>query len=393
MKRSNLTFLLFLIVLSFNGNCQNSIENENDFYQLILGKDTLVDHVLLNDDYRVQIRYTDIDETNSLNTIAIGEQLYFFPASTVKLIVAAFVLEIVQTKDLKLSDYIVFNQDVNCGNSLFVTNSKKKEVSIGEMLEEMLIVSDNNHYNAFFHFVTPGYMKERLDEMGLSDVKIFRSFTGCNEIEHLKTNSYSVYRNDSLITSFAGSQFDVDEFKSKYTYSEEKRIGAYNMQGKDIFPGPYNFNYNLELPLDDLHAILLRIYQPRLFTESQCFKLNEVSLSYLKKQLEAYPSQLRNNKFKDGNKYPDQLYKYAIIGEGKVLTDSLTLGSKLGLSYGFVTETAYVIDQKHDIEFALSISIYCNKNKTVNDGIYEYESIARPVISRISNMLYLNRLK
>ena len=63
MKRSNLTFLLFLIVLSFNGNCQNSIENENDFYQLILGKDTLVDHVLLNDDYRVQIRYTDIDET------------------------------------------------------------------------------------------------------------------------------------------------------------------------------------------------------------------------------------------------------------------------------------------------------------------------------------------
>ena len=33
------------------------------------------------------------------------------------------------------------------------------------------------------------------------------------------------------------------------------------------------------------------------------------------------------------------------------------------------------------------MSIYVNENKTLNDNIYEYESIARPFLSKLGNLI------
>ena len=75
-----------------------------------------------------------------------------------------------------------------------------------------------------------------------------------------------------------------------------------------------------------------------------------------------------------------------MIGE---LTDSIIekrTFSKIAYSYGFTTETAYIpIDKDHGV--LLSMTIYTNENGILNDGKYEYTEIARPVFSRISNIL------
>ena len=88
------------------------------------------------------------------------------------------------------------------------------------------------------------------------------------------------------------------------------------------------------------------------------------------------------------SKYPDNLYKYIAIGEeDSPLNGSVRTFSKLGLSYGFVTEIAYVIDFEENIDFFLSISMYVNENKTVNDNHYEYETVARPFCAKLGELL------
>ena len=101
-----------------------------------------------------------------------------------------------------------------------------------------------------------------------------------------------------------------------------------------------------------------------------------------------YPKELNMPKFSDTLKYPDNLYKYIALGNETNLSNThIRTFSKLGLSYGFVTETAYVVDFKENIDFFLSISMYVNENKTVNDNHYEYETVARPFCAKLGELL------
>jgi len=67
--------------------------------------------------------------------------------------------------------------------------------------------------------------------------------------------------------------------------------------------------------------------------------------------------------------------------------NSVRTFGKIGLSFGFATEIAYVVDLVSKNEFFLSIRIYTNKNQTINDGIYQYEEISKAFFGKIGMLL------
>lgn len=81
------------------------------------------------------------------------------------------------------------------------------------------------------------------------------------------------------------------------------------------------------------------------------------------------------------------MYKYLVHGDENSKYDSVITYSKLGLSYGFVTETAYVHDPATNRHYVLTLNLYVNSNDTVNDGKYEYEELARPFLARFGQLL------
>ena len=101
-----------------------------------------------------------------------------------------------------------------------------------------------------------------------------------------------------------------------------------------------------------------------------------------------FPSELNDPSYSKSGSWPDNIYKYAIHGEE--VDTSYSVYNKLGLSYGFTTEIAYIVRRDDDAAYLLSVSMYTNENDIVNDGIYEYETLARPFISRLSKMLVEN---
>jgi hypothetical protein len=66
--------------------------------------------------------------------------------------------------------------------------------------------------------------------------------------------------------------------------------------------------------------------------------------------------------------------------------------NKIGQAYGTSTDSAYIKNYKEDLEFFLTATIYTNKNKIINDNIYEYGDTAIPFLSKLSTALYKNLL-
>tara|TARA_B110000305_G_C19181476_1_gene512216 strand:- start:303 stop:683 length:381 start_codon:yes stop_codon:yes gene_type:complete len=102
-----------------------------------------------------------------------------------------------------------------------------------------------------------------------------------------------------------------------------------------------------------------------------------------------YPRELNDKKYNDRKNYPDNFLKYIVFGDSTSNSESNNVRSfsKIGLSYGFATEIAYVIDWVSKNEYFLSVSMYTNENKTINDGIYEYEQISKPFLGKIGMLL------
>ena len=389
--------LLFLVI--GNLNAQNSISDSASLFNYIKGKDALVDEIINDSNYRFQMVYTQITtpESDSIEiyTIDTSTDAYFFPASTVKLPIALLTLEKMQRLGISLDDIIKINDDTHCGNTKYIELSKSNKLSFRTLLEEMIVVSDNNYYNSLYHFVTPREINARLNELGYTDSHIYKSFTGCEIQEHLHTNSLDVLSpSGEVVYHQVEDVMNLEDMSQYYTYSDKYFLGSkHEAKNKKIVVGPYDFNYNLELPLDEINEMMLRLMLPNSYANNQQWNLSIDFEEFIVDALSKFPKELNNKKYKNQSHYPDNIYKYILYGEETFDTDHISVYSKVGLSYGFTTDIAYVVNLEEGIRFVLSISLYTNENDIVNDGDYEYETIARPFISRISNILYQYELE
>jgi hypothetical protein len=338
---------------------------------------------------------TDIIEQDS--TFYIGETYdytepswYFYPASLVKLPTAIMALEKLKALEFSTNASILFDTDFECGNMRFVNESNHSRVkkTLKEMIRELIIVSNNTYYNSLYHFLTPKRINDELAQKGFSETKIFRDFSGCEIPLNLKTHGFSLKERGNENTYHQdGSRLELSDFASNYTYDSTKLLGSKNEYRGEIVDGPFDFNYNLEYPIKDIHSTSMRLFFPEFFAEEDRWDLRESDRAMLIRSMKAVPKNLWQKEYQDKRKYPDNLYKYLIHGDDNPKYDSVITYSKLGLSYGFVTETAYVHDPKTNRRYVLTVSLYVNSNDTVNDGKYEYEELAKPFLARLGQLI------
>lgn len=383
MKSLSLTLIL-LVAVSVYG--QGNMYTHEEFYARIMGKDSLVDKILRDrEHYHLQLMCTTFDTAMPVFHMDATTNEYFFPASTVKLPMALATLEILNERGLQLDDYVKINPDLNCGNQRFVTLSQKNKLTFRTLIEEMMVVSDNDYYNILYHFVTPFRLNNKLNNHSYNDVHIFRAFTGCDSLEQLRTNSLDVFRGDKVIYHQDSTVMPSNLFFENYIYDLDLRIGSkHEASNGKIVEGPFDFNYNLVMPVRALHQMLIHLMHPELEQEELKWNLRDEDRLFLLMAMYEYPKDLKSKKYTDANKYPNNYMKYLYLGEstsGKERT-----ASKIGLSYGFVTETVFIpIPDKGGMY--ITISMYTNANDTVNDGIYEYDELARPFLSRLGAVL------
>jgi hypothetical protein len=111
--------------------------------------------------------------------------------------------------------------------------------------------------------------------------------------------------------------------------------------------------------------------------------------------LSQYPSETNYPKY-DEKIFHDSYVKFFFYDSTHRVPDHIRIFNKVGWAYGFLTDVSYVLDNKNNIDYMLSATVYVNSDGVVNDSKYDEEEIGFPFLRMIGKIIYdyeLNRKK
>lgn len=386
--------LYILLLLSISGHSQFPFDS-------ILSQKPILKTV--NDarkKFRLQIIYTHItrDKNNvpSFKTYNyhVDSSNYFYCASLVKLPVSILALE--KLNELKIDkNATMYTDSANaCQHSVKKdTTSANGLPSIAQYIKRMALVSDNVAYGRVYEFLGVDYIHQRLTELGYKNARIVHRFDGgCKGSEHLTTNPISFYdTNDKLLYHQAQqrsqriytSPIGTINVGKAYLDSKNKKIN----EPKDFT----NMNY---LSLQNIHSMLQRLVFNDYYPKQNQYRLTKENQAFLLNYLTMYPRESKHPSYPT-KWFHDSYKKYFMFGDSKKpITDTaIKITNIVGQSYGFMVDCAYITNKTKHIEFMLSAVIYTNENEIINDGKYEYNTIALPFLAELGRQIYQYELK
>ena len=328
-------------------------------------------------EFELQIIFTEIDSTTNGSlyfndySYALNADQYFYPASTVKLPTAILALEYLQS----------FSEiDVN---ATYTIDRDSLVHSINDDIRQIFAVSDNEAYNRLYEFMGRDYINLKLKEKGIIPAQISHRLSTPNSTENKHLPLQFVSEGDTISTG--GS---LSTMPSAQTIAGvQKGIGY--MKNDSLVSQPMDFSMKNYVPLETQHGIMKRLFFESEYSEDKQFHLSEEHKKLLLHHMHALP---RNNGY-DETTYYDGYGKFFMYGDTKDrIPDHLKIYNKVGYAYGTLTETAYIEDSLHNIQFLLSATILVNKNGIFNDDTYEFNSTGIPFLAQLGRELYQLKL-
>jgi hypothetical protein len=368
----------------------------------LLGADTsAVLQKLLHqpDSFRVQIIYTRIDrdlhnQPHFRNYyFHVSPNLYFYPASTVKLPLALLSLEKlnrIQHPGVDKFTRMAYDSSYSGQQALLRDSSSADGYpSIAQFIRKAFLISDNDAYNRMYEFVGQRMLNRRLHEMGFSQTRILRQFMPLSEAENRHTNQIRFLDNDGKTIYIQPPAFNTDSF----VFNGVVKIGNAYLNARDsLIHEPMDFSRHNRITLEDLQQLLQSALFPGSFPASKRFHLGKTDDLFLWQYLSQYPSETPYPKY-DTTEFFDSYVKFYFQNGGHRLPDNVRVFNKVGWAYGFMTDVSYIVDFTHQTEFMLTATVYANADGILNDNVYEYQSVALPFLYRLGQDFYQYELR
>lgn len=320
--------------------------------------------------HEVQIIFTQIDSTKegTLEFIdykfQVNEKDYFYPASTVKLPIALLAAE-------HLAKDSLLNMDV-----LYTSERDDNLHNVAGDIKQIVAVSDNEAYNRLYELLGRDFINEQLQEKGLAPTRIAHrvSTENADAPQTSQLKFFTTYEGDVTIV---GGNIDgpISKLEAKKTTK-----GTGFIKGSLLIKEPMDFSLKNYFPLEAQHGLMKRLFFPDQFDESERFKIAPEDITRIKQMMRAVP---RNVGY-DEKDYYDSYVKFFLYGDTKErIPEHIKIYNKVGYAYGTLTETAYIVDEKENVQFLLSATILVNENGIFNDDTYEYETVGIPFLAQL----------
>lgn len=367
---------------------------------LLKNDNALFRHVLNNkDSFRLQIIYTQInrDKHNKPSFTGycfnVDADLYFNPASTVKLPLAFLSLEKLNDEKIKGVDkYTAMQFDssyegqVKCFTD---STSQTNYPSVAQYIKKAFLVSDNDAYNRMYEFVGQQTINEKLHEKGYSNTRITRQFMGFTEEQNRHTNQIRFIHNDGNLIYTQPAAYS----KFSFDFSKTIKLGNGHWNENDsLINEPIDFSRANNLPLQDLQQLLQSVLFPQSVPKQQRFNLTGNDYKFLYRYLSQYPSET-NYPYYDTAHYYDSYVKFFFKNGSHNMPVNVRVFNKVGWAYGFLTDVSYIADFKNNVEFMLAATIYVNSDGILNDNKYDYENVGWPFLYELGKTLYQYELQ
>jgi hypothetical protein len=366
---------------------------------LVSRGDSLMRHILSNPDtFQYQVIFTRIDRDNKGRPrfkpyhLNVDRNRYFNPASTVKLPTALAALEKLNRMKVNGVDRntTMLTDSAFSGQSKVMkdTSSANGFPSVAHYIKKIFLTSDNDAYNRLYEFVGQETLNRSLQKKGYDDVRITRRFVPMTEEENRHTNPIRFVKKDGTIYSQPAAYSSY-----QFSFGNPVLIGRAHLDRNDsLILRPMDFTRHNNLPLEDLDYMMRSVMFPKSVPKKRRFLLTEDDRSFLYTYMSAYPSESRFPNY-DTTEFFDSYTKFFFKAGRRKPPAHLKIYNKPGWSYGFLTDAAYVKDEKSGVEFLLSAVIYVNADGVLNDGKYEYEKTGLPFFGELFRVIYESELE
>ncbi|KAA3438905.1 serine hydrolase [Rufibacter hautae] len=352
--------------------------------------------------YRIQILYTQIDRnkdnspTFKTYRYRVNAQEYFNPASTVKLPASLMALEKINSlkvpglarETTMLTDSAYQGQTTVRQDSTSATGFP----SIAHYIKKILVTSDNDAYNRLYEFIGQEPLNEGLKAKGYKSIRLPIRLSRFLPIELDKyTNPVRFLQNGQVI-------YQQRLVKSNRDYKNPIPIlmGIGNINNEDqLVMEPRDFAFSNNFALEDQHLMLRALLFPESVPAQNRFHLSPEDYKFLYQYMSQLPRETAYPPYPEKD-YPDAFVKYLLLGgptRSERLPEHIRIFNKIGQSYGFLTDNAYVVDFKNKVEFLLTATVHVNEDGIYNDGKYEYDEIGFPFLRDLGQVVYDHELK
>lgn len=350
--------------------------------------------------YKAQILYTKIDRDSLGNpvfrdfNVGLDDQVYFYPASTVKLPIAILALEWLAEQNLAglSANTIMLTDSVRPSQipALADSSAENNLPNIAQYIKKILLVSDNDAYNRLYELLGQDYINTKLKEKGLAHTLInHRLSMPMSEVENRHFNPIRFVDNAGNILK----EIPARETSEIYANMDHPSIGKAYYSNGQLVNTPMDFNFKNKFALSDLHGVVQRIIFPEKFSPEQRFQISEAEREFVLKYMSMLPLESDYPKYELPEFY-DSYSKFFKFGTDKnPIPDRYRIFNKTGNAYGHLLDGSYFVDFETGTEFFVSAVIYTNADETLNDDVYEYDSIGFPFFAELGEYLYQLELK
>ena len=345
------------------------------------------------DRYGVQVIYSRIDRDAENQpvlkhfTYRVDPEVYFYPASMVKLPIAILSLERLNQLNVPgLTKYSLMLTDSAWSGQTSVkpdTSSENWYPSVARYIREIFLVSDNNAFNRLYEFLGPDYINGSLHRKGYTGSRIVHRLSlPLTPEENRYTNPVRFYDDGQLI-------YHQELARSTRDFSAGERIllGDGYIRNDSLINEPMDFSAKNFIPLQELHSMLVSVVFPECLDPESRFHITGEDRDFLLACMSMYPRESSDPAY--GEEFSDNYCKFLMYGDRTgMIPENIRIFNKIGLAYGFLIESAYIVDFEAKIEFFLSAVIRVNANRIYNDGVYEYDSVGFPFMGNLGRMMY-----
>ena len=399
MRTGSRKWLIFIMIfVSSMAQSQDRSVGNDHLLENMLKQDTLLLNSVYKqkDRYKVQIIYTRIDRDKSNQphlrnySFNLDAGQYFYPASSIKMPLAILALQKCRELGIPASATMLTDSSFQGQTKVNTDSSSENGLpSVGHYIKKVFLVSDNDASNRLYEFLGQDYIHTQLRRMGLKGAEIIHRLSiPLTEEENRRTNPVS-------FLDVTGKQiYRQPGLKSERLYPERNDfVGNGYMKDDLLINEPMNFSKKNRFPLEELHRMLQMVIFPEVFSKEKIPLLTGDDYRLLHQYMSELP---RESKFPnyDTKEFYDSYVKFFLFGTKKDVNipGHLRIFNKVGWSYGFLTDVAFVADLKNQVEFFLSATIYCNEDEILNDDKYDYETIGLPFLERLGQVIYDHEL-
>jgi hypothetical protein len=392
MKR----FCFWIVVIITTGTLSGQPRTDTLLQNILLASESeIVRHVIADPDtFRLQIIYTqinrDIHNVPSFHNYYFNfkDDMYFYPASTVKLPLALLALEKINKmgrKDVTKFTSLQFDSSFAWQvPSTYDSTSESNLPSIAHYIRKAFLVSDNDAYNRMYQFVGQGSINNTLQSKGYRHTLILRQFMGLTEEQNR-------YTNQVRFLDKSGKVFYTQEPQYNREYLQDAgsvKVGkTYLNRNDSMVNAPMDFTRANRIGLVDLQQMLQSVMFPESVPLHQQFLLTKSDRDFLYQFLSQYPSETNYPKY-DTSQYYDSYVKFFFRHGSHRMPAHVRVFNKSGWAYGFLTDVSYVADFKNHVEFMLTATIYTNSDGVLNDDRYDYEKVGWPFLYDLGQAIY-----